>query len=626
MEKDGKVSEAIWSLSCPGLQFTLMNERYEQLGRLNACQKEIEEQLRYVVCLRKVKGFGQKMTPVLKKFDLAFKGVGKTLAFDREQKPIALQDFIVKFNEKVAKRKEHFLNRYSREIEQLKSRFDALSKRIQAHTVTFCDDVQLHQQRFKRQVTVRKQIHEEAVEKLQQGRSTGNQVDVERLFNERLEEEVKRLNTTYEAELKTKQQTLDHIRAEIEAVEESSDEACLARVIEAHRQEMEFLGHQKEDQLSMYKKQKDAILWNMRSLKERIASMKAASARLEQNYADHVQRLKYEVESQNAWIMLENHDKAKNIHAKIVSLTSSLQNKVNNMAGSVENQIKQEQEQRQVLIDDIRASKQTEFQQLLTDKRRHLEILKREVSDIQQELASLLERKKQDAVARKAEIEEENKVELNSIRAEMASMYEEIRALAPSPEIKARLDKVIGLFREIDNKKLRIASPTYKPDVLELFEAESSRELDLHAKQMTDINGHLLQIYELSMLAGYCHLLLQNADLDAVQLGIVLRNLKMQIRRLKRIEMAKAAYICQCSPLLDATSLSGKSESSDRLLLHELTFNLRQERQLQEIVDKDRDELSAIELKTEIAFLEKSIARLESSRIKRNTPLPPLHS
>ena len=611
-----------------------MNERYELLGKLNTCKREIEEQLRYVVCLRKVKGFGQKMMPVIRKFDAAFKAIPKTISFTQDQKPVALQEFVAKFEKKVENRKEHLLNRYTREIEQLRERCGALSKKVHEHTINFCDDIQHYQQRFRRQTTVRKQMYEEAAEKLK-ANSPSESGNLQAKFDQRLEEEMKRIQTTYEAELKTQRQALELVRSEIKDAELSAGEGDVLRLIESHRREMDFLEKQKEDQIAMQMKQKDAITWNIMALKERIENIKAASSKLAESSTEHVQKLRYEVESSKSQFLMENRDKAKNLQAKILILNNALQNK-EVTSENVETRIAREVEQREALIKDIESSKRKDFQKLLKDKEHHLAILKRECAEIHEEFLRISQHRKVEETKRKEKLEEENRKELMVIQSEMVTMREQMKELA-SPEKQQRISKIISLLEEIERKKELLLKDSFIDSLSTFLNDESEQELQSKSQQMNEICQNLLQIYQLSILADHYLVSLYMHVADSrtrTEMTEMVRSLQLEIKRIKRMEMAKLACLWSSSAVGEMADLVEAKEAPKHAFLPELAAHFQQENRLRaeveqeklDLEEKQNDYSTALKLILEISLLEQTISHMTESHCKRNTPLPPLHS
>jgi hypothetical protein len=472
-----------------------MNERFELLKALRVSKIEIDNQIRFLSCVRRENGFGKKLLPIIQRFDAAFKSIPKTIPFTGGQPPIPLHEFARKLRDKVDQRKDDLFNRYSKELLQLHNRYRNLIQQIQDRAVCFCDDSQHIEQRFKRQAALRKQSYLDSLRSLH---SESVALEISVVNNDQLQEGERSLALKFEPQLKAIRQKIEHVREQIRDQQQIEDPGL--DVVEAkHREQMEFLREQNESGLRLFQQQKLAVLANIEATRERIQWLQRSSEIVERNFRDQIRNIRRDQ------IGRVDQDQIDSLKDRISRMIEEL-----NEAGQelteerFEAQIQSEIGHRASAVQEITQKKETQFQEIIQSKQQILKQIKVDITELRRYITEETRRKANEHQTRVRQLQDGFRKELDRIEGEFDRLYSETLSKASSETLRRLIRMQIELFRK---EKQLCDHLAFSNALIAVMEEEFEQETlwrQKFCRQELDLSGKLVECELLNELVEGC--------------------------------------------------------------------------------------------------------------------------
>ncbi|KAK8887644.1 hypothetical protein M9Y10_038697 [Tritrichomonas musculus] len=411
-----------------------MQARYDLFNKLCRLKSEMEVLIKNVVSYKNSKGFNPKMNQLVSEFDIALKQVPKTIAFRQDQKPIALQEFLTNFQKKVNHRKENLLNRYIREIEQIKAQFNKISKQSTAKSIEFIEDTQHYEQRFKRQLNIRKNMNKESIESLKKHQKERvNSKEIEEQYNQIRIEEENRIIQRRKNELETLQLQIDHLKQELNEALVSDNDNLIEKRKESNIQKIEILKNQKNDEIELIKKQINDTQSNIQSVTDRISSLKQSQLDMKNNFQSIINQISSQSKTKTDLRINQIKEEIKIIESQISSLQNKMQSPIVPLnKESFDLELKKELNEREEKLKNEEKKKRIEWEeQILSKINQHHSILK-EIYQIESQTEILNEKVEAENKNRTENSRKENQKEIDEINDELLKMRKNYLNLAKS--------------------------------------------------------------------------------------------------------------------------------------------------------------------------------------------------
>lgn len=411
-----------------------MQARYDLFNKLCRLKSEMEVLIKNVVSYKNSKGFNPKMNQLVSEFDIALKQVPKTIAFRQDQKPIALQEFLTNFQKKVNHRKENLLNRYIREIEQIKAQFNKISKQSTAKSIEFIEDTQHYEQRFKRQLNIRKNMNKESIESLKKHQKERvNSKEIEEQYNQIRIEEENRIIQRRKNELETLQLQIDHLKQELNEALVSDNDNLIEKRKESNIQKIEILKNQKNDEIELIKKQINDTQSNIQSVTDRISSLKQSQLDMKNNFQSIINQISSQSKTKTDLRINQIKEEIKIIESQISSLQNKMQSPIVPLnKESFDLELKKELNEREEKLKNEEKKKRIEWEeQILSKINQHHSILK-EIYQIESQTEILNEKVEAENKNRTENLRKENQKEIDEINDELLKMRKNYLNLAKS--------------------------------------------------------------------------------------------------------------------------------------------------------------------------------------------------
>lgn len=411
-----------------------MQARYDLFNKLCRLKSEMEVLIKNVVSYKNSKGFNPKMNQLVSEFDIALKQVPKTIAFRQDQKPIALQEFLTNFQKKVNHRKENLLNRYIREIEQIKAQFNKISKQSTAKSIEFIEDTQHYEQRFKRQLNIRKNMNKESIESLKKHQKERvNSKEIEEQYNQIRIEEENRIIQRRKNELETLQLQIDHLKQELNEALVSDNDNLIEKRKETNIQKIEILKNQENDEIELIKKQINDAQSNIQSVTERISSLKQSQLDMNNNFQSIINQISSQSKTKTDLRINQIKEEIKTIESQISSLQNKMQSPIVPLnKESFDLELKKELNEREEKLKNEEKKKRIEWEeQILSKINQHHSILK-EIYQIESQTEILNEKVEAENKNRTENLRKENQKEIDEINDELLKMRKNYLNLAKS--------------------------------------------------------------------------------------------------------------------------------------------------------------------------------------------------
>lgn len=411
-----------------------MQARYDLFNKLCRLKSEMEVLIKNVVSYKNSKGFNPKMNQLVSEFDIALKQVPKTIAFRQDQKPIALQEFLTNFQKKVNHRKENLLNRYIREIEQIKAQFNKISKQSTAKSIEFIEDTQHYEQRFKRQLNIRKNMNKESIESLKKHQKERvNSKEIEEQYNQIRIEEENRIIQRRKNELETLQLQIDHLKQELNEALVSDNDNLIEKRKESNIQKIEILKNQENDEIELIKKQINDAQSNIQSVTDRISSLKQSQLDMKNNFQSIINQINSQSKTKTDLRINQIKEEIKTIESQISSLQNKMQSPIVPLnKESFDLELKKELNEREEKLKNGEKKKRIEWEeQILSKINQHHSILK-EIYQIESQTEILNEKVEAENKNRTENLRKENQKEIDEINDELLKMRKNYLNLAKS--------------------------------------------------------------------------------------------------------------------------------------------------------------------------------------------------
>ncbi|OHT00909.1 hypothetical protein TRFO_32296 [Tritrichomonas foetus] len=440
-----------------------MQARYDLINKLVKLKADMEEQIRYIAVLKNGKIFNQKMHPLVSQFDATLKQIPRVITFHQDQKPIALHDFLVKFMEKVDNRKNHLVNRYSREIENINMKLLKISKQYTSKSVEFIEDSQQLEQRFKRQLNVRKHMNAESIEKIRKNyeQNFSKTQNYEILYNQKRIDEENRIIRRYKNKLETYNLQIENLKQEISenlADENPENNPLLLKKLNSNQQSLEFIRQQKNDEIELLKKQKEGLLNDIKNMIERIDKLKKSQIEFKNSFEEKIKNYINQTQKQNEQILLLKKNEIHSISEKIQNLEIKIKSPIVQLTEETfQKKLKKEIQKRERKIKDEENLKRNEWGNQILSKISELKKILKEISLLEPKIKEMKNQTNQLNLKRIEQLSKEHQDELISIDQDILKMRTDFLKQTESPKIMDLMhlqNEITNL--EIANEKLKI--------------------------------------------------------------------------------------------------------------------------------------------------------------------------
>ena len=527
-----------------------MQGRYDLYNKLIQGKKEIEEQVKYISHLQKSAAIQQKLYQIVSEFDRNWKQIPKTLILNAEQKPVALQEYYEKIKKKIENKKSHFMSRYSREIEQINSKCNKLSKQITNKSVEFVDDTRTLESRFKRQFNMRKQRHLDSIDAIKKVMKNNNQN--ESLKGEYLktkEREEKRIEEYYQNQIKTINQKINFLQQELTELNESGS-ATLEKP-NLTKDGINALINIKNNEIDIIKKQKEFLQMNIDDVIQRIDYLRQSQVEQKKNFENQLKSVIQNINNQHKQLISSKKEEINNIQDQI----NKLEKLDPENDGFQSKQLSEEEinAQRQKMILNTNNKLILDYEKQIDLKTDEYKNVIKEIHSLDQNLRSLKEKEKENNSKKLNQIESNNHQEIQALNNELIEMRNQF---LENPQIRNSNETVEimhlqNLLTDIDinTDKIKLENQYIlflKNEVSKILNLKSNTSIDI--EEIYDIYDILHQsnflifldsLKVIEKLNGYLSFDKENNIIDT--LHSELKNIKCQmiIERMKEADFEK---------------------------------------------------------------------------------------
>lgn len=412
------------------------------------------------------------MNQIIPQFDTAFKQIPKTISFREDQKPVALQDYLIKFQQKIEHRKESLLNRYLREIQKIKAEFINTAKKATSKSIEFIEDSQQLEQRFKRQLSIRKRSNLDAIESLQKHQQ--NEINLTEIQEKNLQiknNEQNRIISMKQNELATLKLQIEHLKQEINdqiAQNQNSNDDIIEKKKESNQQKIIFLKNQKNDEIDLIKKQIETVRSNIQLVSDRISNLKQSQIEMKNSFQSIIDHFTSQLNQQTQLKISQINDEIQSNQNMISSLEKKIKDPIVPLnQESFELELKNELNKRDEKIKFIEKNKRIEFESQILQKINEQHSILKEILQIESKTEIIKEKVGRENQIRIENLKNENQKEIIEINNELTKQrnnyfqnYNDksdiIRLQAKLTDINIRMNKLNqeeNDFIDLKNKK-----------------------------------------------------------------------------------------------------------------------------------------------------------------------------
>lgn len=412
-----------------------MQARYELYNKLNKFKSEIEIQIKNIALYKSSKIFNQNINKLIPQFDITLKQIPKTISFRQDQKPVALQDFLIKFQQKIEHRKESLLNRYLREIEQIKTEFIYMAKKATSESIDFIENSQQHEQRFKRQLNLRRRTNLDSINSLKEHQKNEKNLEEIKEKNEQIKiNEEKRINSIKKNELKTIKLQIEQLKQEINDQKQSYDDDLIEKKRESNQQKFDFIKKQKNDEIDLIKKQISIAQSDIKLVKDRILNFQMSQNEAKNSFQSMMKNFESQINQQTRIKISQIEDEIESNQTKISALIKKIQNLSTPLnKESFEKKLNKELAKRKEKLKSEENRKKIELEEQIIRKINEYHSVLKEIFEIESKTEILKEKIKKENQLRIERLRNENKKEIDEINNELIKLRSDFNLNSSMP-------------------------------------------------------------------------------------------------------------------------------------------------------------------------------------------------
>lgn len=388
----------------------MMQRRHDLFTKISLVKENIKSAIKTIVSYRNSQNFEKKIPTIISQFDIIFKQIASTIPINAESKPIPLKEFHETLRKKTENQKDNILNRYSKEIQQINSKFHSLSKEASSIMIQFIEDSNFMQKRFERQLLLKNKTCQESMEILKKSMVIPHDEKYWKDFYQ-----TKKSNEE-DAIIKKRKDELLTITIQIEQTQSQIQEISQPNesFTPTNQSKLDFLKQTFSNDLSIIEKQIQFSKRNYESRKESLAQIQESIIQTRESCQRKFTEFKNTLLRQHQETIQEKQVQIASIEAQINSYKESMAPETDYLDRITESTLEEERNRRNAKIQE-EEDKRKEFESIILSKLSQYYEIINENCEIEKQIQSQNEKLNQSKQIMIDKLRNEQKAELDGI-------------------------------------------------------------------------------------------------------------------------------------------------------------------------------------------------------------------